>query len=222
MVEPLYNKKVNCLCCESSFVTKKTRASMDVIKKKDSDFCTYYEGENPLFYEINVCPQCSFAFSQSFLPLRPEKIEVVYKEYAQHVNKYGPVRLCDKRSEEEALKSFKLGLVCASLTDQSKLTIANICMRIAWLNRYRQNITEENKYLAKAADLYEESYIATDLTASAISKNKLLYIIAEVYGRLGNYEQAKKWFNMLLTQKNIEPVIKTLARDQWDEYKKCL
>ena len=200
----------------------KVRPSKVIITKKDSDFCTYYEGDNPLFYEIDVCPTCGFAFTDNFKPLRPQHMERVYKEYAQHVNGHATALFSGRRSANEALKCFKLALVCATLTDQPTMTIANMCMRIAWLNRYRQDQEEENKYLAKAVELYVEAYVSADLTTSSMNKNKLLYIIAEVYGRLEDYEQAKKWFNILLTQKSIEPAIKNLARKQWDYYKECM
>jgi len=218
MVEPLYDKKVICLCCGNNFATKKMRQSKIVVNKKDSDFCTYYEGENPLFYEISVCPQCGFAFSENFTALKPAMGEVIRKEYVQNVNGK-KLWLCDKRSLEDALKSFKLALICASLTDQSKMTVAGICMRIAWLYRYQNNKNEEHKYLAKAAALYENAYITGNINPLTMSENKLLYMIGELHGRLGNYEVTKKWFNILLSKRNIEPAINVLARDQWAEYK---
>lgn len=220
MQEPLYDKKVSCLCCESSFTTKRIRQGAISISRKDSDFCTYYQGENPLFYEVNVCPKCSFAFTDSFMPLKQELLESIYNDYTLTLNKNGPVQLCGIRSEEDALRSFKLGLVCASLTQQNSMTIANICMRIAWINRYRQNHSEEQKFLAKAVELYKESYLSGSGNMQSISKHKLQYLIAEIYGRLGNYEETKTWFNILLSQRNIEPAINTLARNQWAEYKR--
>ena len=42
-------KEVSCPVCNSKFKTSKVRLSQCRVERRDEDFCTYYEGENPLF-----------------------------------------------------------------------------------------------------------------------------------------------------------------------------
>ena len=48
-LNPLYDKKIVCLCCEKEFTSKQVRSSSTRVIKQDRDYCTYYSGENPLF-----------------------------------------------------------------------------------------------------------------------------------------------------------------------------
>lgn len=218
MTEVLFDKKVTCLCCQNEFATKKVRNSKIMVRKKDSDFCTYYERENPYFYDVMLCPQCSFAFTEGFSPIKPEQLSVLKKEY---LDKIGRIDLCNERNLQDALRLYKLALLCASLKDESFTTIAGLCMRIAWLYRYQDNSHEEEKYLAKALKYYQASY-ESPANDSIMGEEKILYMIGELNGRLGNYLDTRKWFNLLLSKKNLEPALKNLARDQWAEYKSIL
>lgn len=216
----LYDKEVVCLNCEKKFKTKRVRASKIVVKKKDSDFCMHYEGEiNPYYYEINVCPHCSFAFSASFKPLKPAVRENLRKNYLERA---GQVDLCGKREDADALRSFKLALLCGTLADENIFNLGGICLRIAWLNRYLGQKEEEDKYLDKALECYREVYEKADITSLPLSEHKLLYLLGELSGRLGRFTETRTWFNILFSKRGIEPALNTLAREQWDEYKTAM
>lgn len=216
MNEALYDTKVTCLYCDGSFQTKKTRSGRLRILKKDEDFCNHYDGENPYFYEVNVCPNCSFAFTESFSALNKSKRELILKEYIEKAKRF---QLCDERDVKSALTCFKLALLCATVLNEKKLTIAGLCLKIAWLNRYQKNIKEENRFLQNALDLYEQIYQTEDLDRLPVNKSKFIYLMGELNGRLGNYEMARKWFGILLTEKDIEPGIKQMTRERWLGYK---
>lgn len=219
MVDVLYDKKLRCLYCDANFITKRVRQSRVRLIKRDADFCHQYEGENPYFYEVNVCPHCGFAFTDSFSPLRPEKKEAIKKEYLARIE---VLDLCGPRKPQAALLSFKLGLLFANFLEEPMTTIAGLLMRIAWFWRYQGKEEEEKKYLAKALEVYEKTYLTQDLDRLPMGKTKLIYLIAELNGRLGKYEEARRWFNMLFSEKNVAPSLNKLAREQWEEYKALL
>jgi len=220
MTELLYDKDIECLYCQSTFTTKKIRLSKVLVDKKDSDFCVHYTSdENPYYYEVWVCPHCGFAFNASFQELKPAQKEIVKKEYIQRI---GSLNLCGPRTWEEALQAVKLALLCASLSGQSNSIIASLCLRIAWLNRFQGNRAEEEKFLGKAIQSLEEAYNNDNLAQSSLGEQKILYLLGELNGRLGNFAETRRWFNILLSQRNIEPAINNLAREQWAEYKSKL
>jgi len=215
-----YDKEIQCLLCDEKFTIKKIRQSKLAISKRDTDFCNYFTNEeNPYFYEIWVCPHCGFSFNANFKTMKPAQKEVVYKEYTKRI---GKIKLEEKRTLEDALQAYKLALLCGSIGEQDKTTIAGIILRIAWLYRFQGNPEEEQKYLAKAAKTFQEIFENEDLSNNPLGENKIIYLLGELNGRLGNLLEARRWFNILLSKRNVEPSLKNLARDQWVYYKTAL
>ena len=220
MSDILYDKEMECRYCGRKFKTKKTRISKISVSKKDSDFCIHYTNkENPYYYEVWVCPHCSFAFNANFSELKPAHKELINKEY---IKRAGKIDLCGPRTMDEAIRAYKLTLLCASVSGQNSTTIAGLCLRIAWLYRFQAVKEEEVKYLVKAVHNFQEVYEHDDLTQNPLGEHKILYLLGELNGRLGNYSETRRWFNLLLSQRNIEPAINHLVRDQWAEYKTSL
>lgn len=220
MSDLLYDKEMKCLYCEKKFITKKIRNSKIGVSKKDTDLCIHYTNEeNPYFYEVWVCPHCGFAFNANFTELKPAQKEIVRKEYIERI---GKIDLCGPRNSEEGVRAYKLTLLCASVAGQDSTTIAGLCLRIAWLYRFQNIKEEEDKYLLKAIDSFQEVYEKDDLTHNPLGEHKILYLLGELNGRLGNLSETRRWFNLLLSQRNIEPAINNLAREQWAEYKTSL
>lgn len=220
MSDLLFDKDTKCLCCEGDFTVQRIRNSKIAISKKDTDFCNYYTNEeNPYYYEVWICPHCGFAYNANFKPLNPAQKETVYNEYCKRVT---PLKLGSQRSLEDALQAFKLALVCASISGQDNTIIAGLFLRIAWLYRFQGNNEEETKFLAKAVEGFQDVYQNGDPKRNPLGEHKLIYLLGELNGRLGNYQEARRWFNMLLSQREIEPAIKNLARDQWMQYKSMM
>lgn len=215
----MFDKEVKCLYCQKKFKTKKVKGSKCRIEKRDTDFCTYYEGISPYFYEINVCPHCGFAFSDNFTPVQEKYKENIKKQYLDKIN---VVNLCGQRDIKEVINSFKYALLCAVFKEEKEIKMAGLCMRLAWLYRYQQDKSEEQKYLQKALAFYLVVYEKENLDVIPMGKHSFYYLLAELNGRLENYVQARRWFNLLFMEKNISPYLHNMARDQWLIYKEAL
>ncbi|MFY9174656.1 MAG: DUF2225 domain-containing protein [Peptococcia bacterium] len=216
----LYDKEIKCLLCDEKFIVQMIRNSKLAVSKRDTDFCNYYTNEeNPYFYEIWVCPHCGFAFTASFKPLKPAQKEVVYHEYSKRATN---TKLKKERDIEDAIYAFKLALICAGLSGQENVIIASLLLRLAWLYRFQDNKEEEEKYLAKAAEAFQVVYEKGDPLKNPLGEHKTVYLLGELNGRLGKFEEARRWFNLILSKRNIEPAIKNLARDQWMYYKSMM
>lgn len=214
MSDALYDKTVRCLYCEKEFTTKKVRSNHLFVKKRDSDFCVHYEQENPYFYEVNICPHCGFAFTESFSSSISAPRRQILKE--EYIDKIRDFQMQGKRTIEDAQRSFKLALVTATLLEESQLLKAGLCMRIAWLYRYQQD-PEEKRFLQSALYFYQEVFKNTDRLP--ISKHQLLYIIGELNLRLNREEDAKKWFSVLFGDRTADDKVVNMARNRWAEYR---
>lgn len=218
-IEPLYNKHYHCLFCGREFTNKKLRLSRIRQVKRDSDLCAYFEGENPYFYEVAVCPHCGYAFTAGFGTVKKERREVITSEY---INKITHKDYTGPRTLGDALKVYKLALLCGDLNQERKAVLAGICLHIAWFYRYSREEEAEKKYLRNACDLYREAYQKESGTGREGSPNLIVYMIGELEGRLGNYAEACRWLGRLVNARNLEPYLRDLLLERWEVYRERL
>jgi len=227
-ISALYDKSVACRCCETPFTTKRIRSGSLTMVQRDTDFCTYFKERslNPIFYTVNVCPQCGFAFTDQFAEkLTLEQAKTIQKEIT---SKWTPKNFGSVRTMAEAIASYKLAIFAAELTEQPHSVKAGLCMRLAWLYRFAQNEKEELRFMRLAVEEYEQSYIHSDYKQGdkEMSEVRLLYLIGELHRRTGSYEQAIRYFGKALEfrDRTIEKGILRMAQDQWhlahEEHKK--
>lgn len=215
-LNPLYDKKIVCLCCEKEFTSKQVRSSTTRVIKQDRDYCTYYSGENPLFYDAFVCPHCGFAFTQSFSKLTPRKKEIIEKEYFEKLP-FVP-DLCQKREIHHALQAYKWTAYTSYLVKEDPIITGNLFLRIAWLYRYQEKTEQEKRYLEIALRFYEKAY-AKGNSEDIMNEHKLLFLLGDLYTRLDDYHKASKVFSMLLADQSVPPNIRQRAAESWNYYK---
>lgn len=218
-LEPLYDKKVQCPICKHSFTTKKVRSRFVKPQRVDSDFGPVFnqnDGNNPLYYYATVCPQCGFSFTEEFSnsigQLAKQKVQQELSEKMDKSTDY-----CGERDFEKAVKACKLAIYSAQLTREKHIVFANICLRLAWLNRGAAKKKEESRFIQLAASEFEQSYINTDFNTETTPEMQILYIIGELNRKLGKYNEAVKFFNTVVEHPDRSRYMKYvhLAREQW-------
>lgn len=214
-IDELYDKKVECPICNMEFKSKKVRASRLRLIKRDEDFLSYYEGENPLKYNIFLCPNCGYAATEGkFNLITKEEKEIILKEITSKWNKrsYG-----GKRTVDEAIITYKLALYIGQLLDYKKIDLGSLCLSLAWLYRIKGEENEERRFLTLTKDFYEEGFYGESLIGTNMDELKLSYLIGEINRRLGEKDGAVKWFNTALSNPNINsnPMLEKMVREQW-------
>lgn len=219
-IPPLYDKKYNCMLCKEPFTTKKIRSRFIKVKKYDTDFCPTYASEenNPMLYYINVCPHCGFSFSDDFNPyFAPGTVETIIRKVCE---KWVPSTIYSKeRDILTAIKTLKLSSYCATLKKEKHIVIAGIYMRIAWLYRNMENEEQEKRFMKLGLNEYIESYTADDFQSKQISDVRVLYMIGELSRRIGDIDQAIKYFSKVIEKQNstIDVQVIDWARERWHE-----
>ncbi|MBV1818100.1 DUF2225 domain-containing protein [Anaerosalibacter bizertensis] len=214
-VEELYDKKVQCPVCNQEFITNKVRTSKLRLIKRDSDFLTYYEGENPIKYNVFVCQHCGYAsMEDKFHNINSKEKKIILDKVSSKWNKRS---FSGRRSIEKSIEAYKLSLYCGQLLNFEKYNLANICLRTAWLYRIKKDSNEEKRFLHFTLDLYREAYYNEYLTDSTMDELTLTYLIGEISRRLGKKEEALNWFNNVLRNPEIKDnrVIERMTREQW-------
>lgn len=210
-LEPLYQIRVKCICCEMEFRTSRVRHSLKKAYKTDSDFCAYYREANPDFYVVRVCPNCGYASTEnSTLTLnelqRNDLNKQIQSRWVQR--DYG-----GERDWDQALETYQLALLCAQAIHDSSRLIASLLHHIAWLYRYSGNQQQELRFLQFSLDEYIHVFEQDGIGSN---QARLLYLIGELYRRLGNYHEAVKWFSRVIHDKKImDSAMIQASREQW-------
>ncbi|AJY73785.1 DUF2225 domain-containing protein [Paenibacillus beijingensis] len=210
-MEPLYQTKVQCICCETEFVTSRVRPSFKRVIATDTDFCGYYNNANPDFYVVKVCPVCGFAFTENSQTFLNEKKKAdYYRIIGRHWNgrSYG-----GERTLAKAMDCYKLALLSAQAVGEKARVIAGLLHHIAWLNRYGGNREQENRFLRFALEAYLLTY---ETEGTELNNAKLMYLIGELHRRLGENSEAVRWFSRVVNDKRImDATMIRASRDQW-------
>jgi len=222
MDEILFNHNCSCPICEINFKTKKIHDKKIIILKKDTDFCTYYEEPNPYLYEINVCPNCGFSFTNSLnKKLSAANIDNFVKVFAPQWNK---IDYTGERNIEQAIDTYKLAIVSGQIIEMKPSYLAKICLKICWLFRMAGRKKEELRFMKGAVDFFEKAFETEDFSRSdSMEPEMIVYLLGELNFRLNNYEETKKWFNIGLSKygnnaSSNKQTINTI-RDRWLEIK---
>lgn len=213
-INELFDKTVHCPVCSIDFTTKKIRTSKLRLEKRDEDFLNYYTTDNPIKYNVFVCPKCGYAALESkFEEIKMFQVSNIIDNITSrwHERDFGGERDYDK-----AIEAYKLAIVSSQYLKTKKLEEGNICLNIGWLYRLKNENNLEMRFLTLARDLFIEAYNNEELP-STMNDSKLSYLIGELSRRIGDKENAASWLSncINLHSTKINPQIMEMAREQW-------
>lgn len=210
-MDPLYQIKVNCTCCESEFKTSRVRPSFKKASRSDTDFCSYFKTVNPDYYVVRVCPYCGFASTENFAnKLNPKQ----KADYLEKMGRYWKMKDYGmERTEQEALECYKLSLLTAQTVGENIRLIAGLLHHIAWIYRYQENRDQEQRFIAYALDAYIKVF---ETERDALSNARLMYLIGELNRRLGQNHEAVRWFGRVINDRKIvDASMIRASREMW-------
>ncbi len=196
-LKPIYNTTISCPVCGKEIQVTKIRSKFLKLIKQDKDFCPYYEGINPVFYEAWVCGNCGYAaHSTLFNDATVSDQKTIFEKLKKS---WKPRSFSGERDISKALEAFKIVLYNLQIRGGSFSDYAKICLRIAWLFRYMERSVDESKYLHFAKEYYKKAYAEEYLTNGKLDEFTCMYIIGELARRLGNNDEALQWLGKLIT-----------------------
>ena len=136
-VKPVYNSKITCPVCDSEIEYTKVRSKQIRLLRQDTDFCPYYDGVNPLFYEAVICSECGYGSHITTFSNVDRYARAKIKE--KITPKWQKRSFTGERDLLHALEAFKIVLLSLYAMDGPKSEIGKISLRIAWLYRYRRS-----------------------------------------------------------------------------------
>jgi uncharacterized protein len=219
--EGLYNKQINCPVCNEKFEITKVKSKACKISSRDTDFCIYYEGINPILYDIFVCGNCGYAAqADKFETISLHDADIVLKDITPKWHKRSFV---GERNIDNALVAFKLALYNLQLRMARNSDIAKLCLRIAWLYRLNKD-NKEHEFLEFALRAYTNAFQTENFPIEKLDENTCMFMIGELNRRVGKLEESVKWFSRLISSPEArqKPTLMDSARDQFQLVKEQL
>ncbi|WP_027621275.1 DUF2225 domain-containing protein [Acetivibrio clariflavus] len=214
MNDALYSKELVCPVCKNKIEVTKVKSKACVVSSKDTDFCLYYEGINPILYEAWVCEYCGYAaLGERFEELtdkQAQKIKTGISPYWKSRSFNG------ERNIDLALEAYKLALYNLQKIEAKSSELAKVCIRIAWLYRMKKD-EREYDFLKHALRFYLDTYENEKFPVNKLDEYTCMYMIAELYRRTGNVDEAVLWFSRLITSPAAKEnkVLVEYAREQY-------
>lgn len=179
--------------------------------KTDTDFCSYFKTVNPDFYVVRVCPYCGFASTEHFGERINERQRSAYYEKMGGHWQYKDYGM--ERSATMAMECYKLSLITAQAIGEKERVVAALLHHIAWLYRYEGNKAQEDRFIKFALESYIKVY---ETERESISNARLMYLIGELNKRLGQFNEAVRWFGRVIHDKKIvDAAMIRASREQW-------
>ncbi|KDN59578.1 DUF2225 domain-containing protein [Exiguobacterium sp. AB2] len=217
MAEHLFSKKVKCPYCLKESTTPRVLSRHIRPQEVAKDGYTTYDGENPYLYEPAVCGHCHLVFHDSFDKVRKNNREALETEYFPRVN---ADVLAGDRTPEHVITLYKFAVMTAQLSGQKPSVVAMLGMRLVWMYRLTGDAKAEREWMKRTLDKYnevQETY--TDQVRTGLPYDQLMLRIADLSAALGFYEEARRWYGILLGSKEVSERIRNQARDHWEDFR---
>lgn len=203
-MKEFWTKRMKCPLCSTEF--KNLRVFSDAVRKEsqDTDLKPNFSGINPLFYAFVTCNNCYYtAFEDDFekIPstLSTDKILKLKRILKIAKNRF-EIDLSEHKTIDNVIKIHTLALFSYTIADM-KSKLGDIYLRMAWLYRDKGDPEKEAIALSKALVTLEQVY---ETSEKIENEDRLIYLIGELYLRLGKFTKARLWFSKLLENKNFK------------------
>ena len=217
MMSDLFDRNYSCNVCGNEFTSKQVKTSAIRTKLRERDFHAYYSGENPTYYGVICCPNCGYSkfekdFKENITPSQKQIIKNSISENWRYQD------FTEKRDTAVAIKVHLIALANYKVLGERASVLAKLFLRLAWFYRELEMNDEEQKYLRLALDNFVLSYENERFEEGDEKELEIIYLIGELNRRIGNYEEAIKWFSNTVNHEFAykNRMIKGYARDQWE------
>ncbi|WP_070000496.1 DUF2225 domain-containing protein [Cellulosilyticum sp. I15G10I2] len=205
----LYDKSYTCTVCNRPFTAKTVKVGKNQVISVDSDLYTRYSVVNPILYDALVCPNCGYAaVTKSFDTLLPKQKEWIKTQICDN---YKKINYSEYTTIQESIHKHKMALLTCITKKGKTGEQAYIALHIAWLYRDLGDEPNEISFLQRAYEGFDEALSTERFPIFGLDDTTVMYILADIGYRLGNFDSAKKYLSTVITSPGISSRIKDRA-----------
>lgn len=217
--EWFYIDESGCPASSTRFAYLRVHTRATHAEKRHSDFYYEYHSVNPLRYAIVICPHCRLAtFHDEFENLQLRELSAVRATASERMAMPLGGELRAERDHAMAADAINLALACHRARGNEPRRAAALRHRLAWLARETGDKHAELQHLSEALTEYRRVY-ETNRTVSDADLVNLCYIIGDLSLRLGDAEEAIRWFTTVIRMEESKKhrEVLRLTRERWQE-----
>ncbi|NTW05070.1 MAG: DUF2225 domain-containing protein [Peptococcaceae bacterium] len=219
--EIFYQKEISCPLCCQKYQTFKARHKYTIVDRTDQDSCPYYKVINPMFYEINTCPQCGYSFNTATAnQVKSEIKDSLSKTISQL---FKGENYCELRSLDDAIKAFQLAIKCQWQMGATNYALGRLFLKLGWLYRYKEDFAEENEQMKKALHHLSKYYDESEIDDPKDEMN-VMYLIGQIHLNLEDKAGGLHWFVKITQHKERKkyPYLVNRSSEIWHEIRQEL
>lgn len=203
-----------CPLCGQAFETSLVTSS-NSFGPLHSDFYREAAGTQPVCYFAHTCTSCGFSgFDGDFQPQsqaqsQPQPFSPEFRQ------KVAEVITPEVRSRQiDSNGHYYLVALCAEWQGATPLALGRIYQMGAWCHRTKNEKDKELFFLIMAAENFEKGIEAGEATGE--NKALYMYILGDLYRRLGNPEKAGEWYRKAIeaVKSGGDPKVAEMAEKQ--------
>jgi len=221
--DKMWKKDVKCPNCRTTFHAWNIRSAALVAGQRESDYRIIYDGPDPNWYRVWVCPNCQLAANDEDFAAMTSVQLARAKPGLEEAKKADPTTydFTYYRDADLALRSYQLAIPFYDGSKGGTEKCAGLYHRMAWVERAQGSEEQEKVWLAKAAEYYEKAFTSSDAGKQGVL---WAYLIGELSIRLGDYGKAVKWFTTAAAQPDFKAQsgLEKQTRDRWGEANEML
>lgn len=223
-VSPFVLHDARCGLCGFTFEAMVPRPRASTLRWRDTDHCPHYEGPNPIFYAIWVCPSCHYAaYREDFVLSAGKYRDAVQEALAAGAPSAQAVAFDQgERSLFAALTSYQLALTCYEGRKAPPDVLGSVALRAGWICRYASELRREIGFLAKARDLYVDAFergVRKDARADDLA---IGFMVGELLLRTGRIGEAGPYFRLVADARDTGAALAAMATEREGDVRKTL
>lgn len=208
----LMNKAYTCPICRKSFKSIAVRPSKLVVASTDSDMRTHYKGIEPLYYDVNTCPDCLYSAVPDVFD-HPDKSKQDIQRALEQLKGSADIWFDSEKDTYSVFAGYYLALFCAPVSFIKYQVISG--KLLYKLSRVYQDAGDEamEKLTAKKA-LDNYLYTYANINATQSQEQQYCILIGELYLKQNDLKNALMFFNKAKTMAGTNHVLKNHAESR--------
>jgi uncharacterized protein (DUF2225 family)/CRP-like cAMP-binding protein len=201
----LQSKFYFCPVCQNSFKSLIVNTNQLLSVSSDDDSRLYYEGVEPLYYDVISCPKCwytavkdNFDKGMATLPYFQKTMGAYYKSMQYNTDK-------SAFDIDDVFLAYYFAMFCISecFNTGRSLLYAKICLRLSWLYNICGDEEQEKTYVKKAREFFLAAFgeSAPDDSRQAMG---LMIVMGVVCFKVGDKKNAKFFLTNVVLKSSVD------------------